>query len=270
MFRRFHSFEFCDQSWVKGIVREAFMDCLEAIYRSFGPYEKNFTTLALEAKTKGTIIDLATGNAAPILTFLKFLEKKGKASGKDATIQNLTVIATDLYPHLESWQTIQKKHPFFSFKEQPFDAIRQKEDIPCVYTMFSAFHHFNEDQAVEIITSKVSETSDLMIFEMTPRDYLANYAWLPFAMPFFMLSSLFARKLKFGKILISMIVPIVPAMVIFDGLMSNLRTYTRPELEVLADLASKASGKNIQAEYIVKNYSVIMHSYSCRFFVKSH
>ena len=268
MFRRFHSFEFCDQSWVKGVAREAFMDCLEAIYRAFGPYEKSFPILDSEARTKGPIIDLATGNAAPIITFLKFLEKKKKTSGADSAIPNLSVIATDLYPHLEAWENIKRKYPFFSFREQPFDAIRQKEDIPCVYTMFSAFHHFNEDQALELIVSKVSDTSDLMIFEMTPRDDWANYIWLPFSMPFFMLSSLFARQLKFSKIFISLIIPIVPVMVIFDGLMSNLRTYTRSELEALADQASQASGKNIKAEYIVKRYSVIMHSYSCRFFIQ--
>lgn len=264
MFRRFHAFEFCDQYWVKGIIREAFMDCLEAIYRAYGPYKKHFPSLISEARSRGTIVDLATGNAAPVISFLEFLKKENQSE----SIENLKVIATDLHPHLQTWADLEKKYPYFSFRGTAFDAVNQAENIPCVYTMFSAFHHFNEDDAIRIISSKLSENSDLIIFEMTPRDHSTNYIWLPFSIPFLMLSSLFSKKIKLSKILLSIILPIVPLMVVFDGLISNLRTYTKSELENMAEKASRKSGKTIKVEFIAKRYALLMHSYSCRFFIE--
>lgn len=264
MFHRYQTFEFCDQPWVGGVFRDAFMDCLENVYRFFSPYSAHFSHLLERARARGKIVDLATGNAAPVRIFLNFLQKR---SGSD---QNLPVAATDLYPNFTAWELVRKSYPNFSYETRPFNALQEHQGGPCLYTMFTAFHHFDDAQALDLIATKVTDSSELMIFEMTPRDHVISYIYGPVVIPFLMLSSLVVRRWDWRKVLISLIIPIVPVMVVFDGLMSAFRTYTQAELVDLARQASLRTGRNIKADFQAKTYCGFLPTYACRFYAEEN
>lgn len=259
MIKRYQLFEFCDQPWIEGPIRDAFMDCLGYIYFVARPYEGFYDTLITVSEEKKKIIDLAAGNAAPIETFLRFRDKRRQEAG-------VPVIVHDLYPKEEEWARLKDKYDQFDYDAHPKDALQIESGEPCSYVLFSAFHHFTEDKAIELISSKVRDGSDLIIFEMTTRDGFFQYFWHPIGFFMFMIGPLFTSKWKWQKFFVLTLFPIAPFIMVFDGLVSTLRTYIKPELEHLAAMASLKTGKTIKLDMQEKRWGLFFKSYMCRFY----
>ena len=71
-----------------------------------------------------------------------------------------------------------------------------------------------------------AETGDgLCIAEYLDRNYY-NLLMVLLAAPLYLFIPLFSKRNRFLKVLISTLVPIVPALFVWDGLVSTLRTYS--------------------------------------------
>ncbi|GAB6068443.1 hypothetical protein JCM13664_17630 [Methylothermus subterraneus] len=57
------AFEFCDQPWLPGPIREGFMDCLNAIHRLWQPYRHIAPIVCRFAQSVGAseLLDLGSG-----------------------------------------------------------------------------------------------------------------------------------------------------------------------------------------------------------------
>lgn len=252
--KRFHLFEFCDQPWVKGWMREGFMDCLATMYRFSNPYGK-FSEYILENLHEDTVYDLATGTGESIEPFLKFLHEHH-------TDHDIKIIGTDLFPNPEILTHIKGQYPHFDYIEHPINALNPPEGDNASYLMFTGFHHFKPDEATAMIQTCLSKGKSLTILELTRRYGLFSYIFSVLSVFILMPTPFFAKKWRWQKFVFSLI-PVIPFMVGFDGVVSNLRTYTKTELEQLAQNAFPT--KTIKVEFQQRRYGLLFKSYICRF-----
>ena len=99
-------------------------------------------------------------------------------------------------------------------------------------TLFSSFHHFRPEQARAILADAVEKKQGIAVFEGTRRSPLALVLML--LVPLIVLiSTPFIRPFRWSRLIWTYLIPIVPLLSLFDGLVSCLRTYTCDELREL-------------------------------------
>ena len=94
-------------------------------------------------------------------------------------------------------------------------------------TIFSAFHHFSPEDARAILQNAVDASQSIGIFEITRRAPSTIGLMFPWALMSFV-STPFIRPFRWSRLLWTYLVPIIPLVLLFDGVVSCLRTY-RPE-----------------------------------------
>ena len=101
-------------------------------------------------------------------------------------------------------------------------------------TMFSSFHHFPPTQARAILQNAVCARQGIGIFEITSRTASAiGMMFLWFLTPFVFTPTI--RPFRWSRLLYTYVLPIIPLVLLFDGLVSCLRTYRTSELRELID-----------------------------------
>ncbi|KAI0421563.1 hypothetical protein F5X98DRAFT_328662 [Xylaria grammica] len=150
-------------------------------------------------------------------------------------------ILTDLHPHVESWEKAASASPCLTYVSSPVDAaaappdliLKNKAQGKGVFRLFNlAFHHFDDDLARAILKNTVETSDGFGIFELQSRTLSSFISCILFG--FFIL--LIAPLLYWWSpqiLFFVYIVPIVPFVLVFDGLISSIRTRTADEVEVL-------------------------------------
>ncbi len=221
--RRYHFFEFCDQSWIPNFIRIGYMNNLNLIQKTFCPYQ-NVPALLLEWADENAInefCDLASGGGEQISVLLE----------KSVKEFNLKFKLTDLYPQIKSYQDLQKKYGVSKI-------IYDTESISIFnlpkgeknFTIFSAFHHFDKYQAELIISDIATNYNSICIFEFTSRSLKDLLSMIP-AIFFNWISPFLSKKKSLTTIIFGFLIPIIPILVVFDGVISVLRSYKMEEIE---------------------------------------
>ena len=96
--------------------------------------------------------------------------------------------------------------------------------------MFASFHHFRPQAAHGILRDAFEQQCPICIFEGTSRSGAAIASSLLIPLLVLRLTPL-VRPLSWVQILFTYFVPILPLLIFWDGLVSQLRTYSVPELE---------------------------------------
>lgn len=150
-------------------------------------------------------------------------------------------ILTDLHPNVSAWERLAKRRPEISFERESVDAsdapqrLVKREDGKDIIRLFNlAFHHFDDPLASKILKNTVETSQGFAIFEMqdrSPSAFLAT-CLLPFAVV--LTSPYFAFRWRSPMtFFFSVIIPIIPFVLWFDGWVSGLRTRTPGEVEAL-------------------------------------
>ncbi len=223
---RMQLFECCDQPWLKGVWREAYMDGLDFLFKLGGVYQnmhKPYTRWAQEAG-HDHVLDLGSGNGGPAATMLKASEKT------KMTMPH--IILSDLHPDLGSFERLNREFPEKAgYRSDAVDALNlpdTNDTHPRLLSICSAFHHFPPAQAAQLIQNATKHADGLFIMEVFTRNLVTPIQPLFNLLPL-MLAPFFARRFSFKKVLISTLIPILPLMIIFDGIISALRSYNEDE-----------------------------------------
>lgn len=225
---RIHSFEFCDQSWLSGVWREAYLDGLNFLFRLGGIYHRMYRPFSRWARASGgsQVLDLASGGAGPIETLVS------SAQEARASIPRITL--SDLFPDLRSYRRLQEAFPeTVDCIPVPVNALSPTSiggGFPLT-SICTGFHHFKPDQAQQLLENIVNRSNGIFIMEPTERSWLSPLLPVLTFIPL-MLAPFFSRRFSLKAFAISTLIPIVPLLVVFDGIVSALRMY-RPE-EILA------------------------------------
>ncbi len=224
---RIHLMEWEDQAWFPKNLRSFatdFLEFLAARTKMFEPIEADLVAILKNSK-EPHIVDLASGAGGALLTMAERLQAK---------IPDLKITFSDYYPHPEMASRLGPLKGL-SYHPQPVDARQVPESLKGLRTLFLSFHHFRPEEAVKILSNAVQEGEPIAIFEGQERSLPSIMAMLfsPISLWF---STPFIRPFKWSRLLFTYLIPVLPLMVLWDGVVSSLRTYSIKELKELVAL----------------------------------
>jgi len=222
--KRKQLFEFEDLSWFPENLRNYGTDFLQFVSNRFDFYRAIVPVLKKGiSKTKdGRVIDLASGGGGGWIKLAEHLQNDNI---------HFEVTFTDYFPNVSAFQKAIKQNPeVFSYKTEKVDASSVPEDLKGLRTMFLSFHHFVPTVAKQILQNAVDAKQPIAIFEGQERDvgHVIRFMLSPINV---FLTTPFIRPFTFGRIFFTYIIPIVPLFVLWDGVVSALRTYSVSEME---------------------------------------
>ncbi len=232
--RRVHLIEIHEQSWCPRFIRDGATDCLRVI-ASLGQQYKNILPRlhqALQASHSERIIDLCSGGGGPWFSLANSLNR--------LTGRPVEVLLTDLYPNQPLIQRRWLDTPHLTFAPTPVDVTRVPSSLRGFRTMFTAFHHFQPETGRAILQDAVDQGQGIGLFEQTRRHPLALVVMLTLPLIVW-LSTPFIRPFRWSRLFWTYVIPVIPAVICFDGCVSCLRTYSPAELrELVAGLDGPA------------------------------
>ena len=216
-----HLFEFGDLPWFPQVLRDAETAFLATLYRflSLLPRlwaERLSTVLDHDGPTE--ILDLCSGSGGAMPLIVEELEKRG---------YDVRVNLTDLYPNPKS-----TSDPRLVWLPEPVDATRVSPKLGGVRTMFSAFHHFRPDAATAILKNAFDLRRPICIFESGPGIPLG--VAMAVLVPGNVLALMpFVRPFRWAFLVFTYLIPLMPVILLWDSIVSNLRIYSPDQLHRL-------------------------------------
>ncbi|HKC50356.1 MAG TPA: class I SAM-dependent methyltransferase [Myxococcota bacterium] len=232
--RRRHLVELEDLPWFPRVLRDGATTYLAWITARSGQIEYLVPPLeALLRRTAETeIVDLCSGGAGPMPEVVARLRARGLPV--HATL-------TDFYPNVESLaRACAESAGALRYSAKSVDAMRVPDELAGVRTLWNAFHHFRPAQAREILGSAVRARRPIAVFEVLTRQplHLVSLCVSPLVA---LLTVPFWRPFRASWLFFSWVVPLIPFVILCDGIVSWLRIYSDPELrELVSPFASEA------------------------------
>ena len=208
--RRFHLIELEDLPWWPTAFRNAATEYLVAAVRLSKPYQGVVPLLkaALERSGATSVLDLCSGAGGPWESLQGELR--------------VPVLLSDRFPNPRA--TSLPYHP------EPVDATAVPAALPGFRTLFASFHHFRPEQARAILVDAVKQGEGIAIFEATARTIPALLGMLLVPLLVWLITPQI-RPVRASRLLFTYVIPILPLALLFDGMVSCLRTYSTAELE---------------------------------------
>ncbi len=221
--KRLHLFEFEDQRWFPKTLRSFATDWLRVVQSRMRLHEPVVEVLRELLATTGDhrIVDLCSGSGGPLVDIFREFEARGKT---------IEVLLTDRYPH----PTLESLPIGMSLHAESVDAREVPSDLVGCRTIFNGFHHFNRDEALGILRDTVAARQPIGVFEITERRLLgvAIAAVIPLLV---WIMTPFIRPFRWSRLAFTYLVPIVPLLCLWDGVISHLRAYHPDDLHGLAE-----------------------------------
>lgn len=177
----------------------------------------------LKASGSNQIVDLGSGGGGGLLWLNSELLKSNP---------NLKIVLTDYYPNITAFEHTKKQAGNFDFVSEPVDARDVPANLKGMRTQFLSLHHFRPDDAQQILQNAVDSKNCIGVFEGQERSLPSILAML-FSPISVLLATPLIRPFKIGRLIFTYLIPIVPLFVLWDGLVSSLRTYSVEEMKAL-------------------------------------
>lgn len=248
---RLHLFEFEDQAWFPSFLRDYGTDFLQFLANKSKMYQPIIPILqkGLEKSDNYQIIDLASGGGGGILWIDKELKN---------TNPELNILLTDYYPNLSAFEYTKNQTDNINFISTPIDARDVPKELKGIRTQFLSLHHFKEDDARKILQNAVDSKNPIAIIEAQERSFLSILAMI-FSPITVLLVTPFIRPFKWKRILFTYIIPIVPLFVLWDGVVSSLRTYSVKEMQQLVDSLKNKDNFDWEMDRIKSGPGVLLY-----------
>ncbi|HNU59482.1 MAG TPA: hypothetical protein PKI08_05985, partial [Aquaticitalea sp.] len=169
--------------------------------------------------------DLGSGGGGGLLWLGKELQNKNS---------EISIKFTDLYPNIEAFQHTTSQSDIFEYHSEPINAKNVPENLKGLRTMFLSFHHFRPQEAKMVLQNAINNDQPIAIFEIQDRGLPSIVAML--LSPLSVLATTpFIRPFRLSRLIFTYLIPIVPLIVLWDGIVSALRTYTADEMKDLVN-----------------------------------
>lgn len=229
---RIHLFEFEDQQWLPEFIRNYMTDFLQFLSNKTAMYKGIVPVIEKGLKVSQTnqIIDLASGGGGGLIWLNAELRR---------TNPDLKITLTDYFPNIPAFEHTQKQAENFDFVKTSVDARNVPENLNGLRTQFLSFHHFKPKDAQQILQNAIDTNSSIAIFEGQERSLQSIMAMI-FSPISVLVTTPFIRPFHIGRIIFTYLIPIVPILILWDGVVSSLRTYSVDEMNALvANLNNK-------------------------------
>ena len=222
--KRRHCFELHELSMCPAEVRNSLTDILQFSIRFNRIYAPAAKLLGAALKRTGArrVIDLCSGAGGPWAELHQELSAQTPVS----------LCLTDKFPNAVALNTLCGKRKGMAYSGQSVDATELPQELDGFRTLFSSFHHFTPEQARNILADAVKRKQGVAIFEFTRRDWRAILLMLLSPVMALMVVP-FLRPFRWSRLFWTYILPMIPLVLTFDGVVSCLRTYSQDELKTL-------------------------------------
>lgn len=222
--RRRRWFEIHDQPWFPSYFRDLVTEGLEAVWNQNHTYRPIAARLREAVRRSGAdrIVDLCSGGGGPWLGLYDDV-----ADGQD-----LQVCLTDYYPNTRMMLRAKGENSEVTARTEPVDARHVPAELNGFRTIFSSFHHFDPEAARAMLADAFERREGIAVFEGARLNWWTLIAVT--AMPFLgFRAALRARPVRWDRILWNCVIPVVPAVLWVDGVLSCLRSYSLEDLREL-------------------------------------
>lgn len=236
---RIHLFEIEDQQWCPKLFRDYLTDFLRQFESMTNVYKDALPIIekGLKLASGNRVIDLCSGGSGPWLRLSKGLP-------------NVEVLLTDLYPNKDAIDAISDlANSSVQYHPESVDATSVDKSLSGLKTLFGSFHHFKPEQAKQILLNAVESNEPIAVFEFTERKF-SNLFIQPIGVTLSVLMlTPFIKPFRLSRMFFTYIIPVIPLMLIWDGYISNLRTYSPKDLKAMTD---SLGVDNYEWEYGIK------------------
>jgi hypothetical protein len=230
--RRVTLSEIHEQPWFPKKLRDDVTDTLQFIFNFVGMYRPIVPRLgaALHSAESQRVIDLCSGGGGPWIWLRAALANSDSA--------RCEVLLTDRFPNLPAFERAERASGgTIHFLAEPVDAQAIPASLRGFRTIFSSIHHFSPIEVAAILRNTVERGEGIGFFEAAKRRTLT--ALSAFLMPIGALCLVpFMRPFRFARLFWTYLLPVIPFVLLFDGVLSCLRAYSPDELR---DFASSAA-----------------------------
>ena len=248
---RIHLFEFEDQKWFPAFLRNYMTDYLQFISNKFDIYKPIVPILeeGLRKSDSNTIVDLASGGGGGLLKLNEHLLKSNP---------DIKLVLTDYYPNIQAFKQVKETYDNVEYMTTSIDALNVPKSLIGLRTQFLSFHHFKPQQAKQILQNAIDNQSAIAIFEGQERN-LKSIIFMLLSPLNVLLFTPFIKPFKFGRLLFTYLIPIIPILVCWDGIVSVLRTYSIKEMRALIDTLSHSDSYQWKLDKIKSGPSKITY-----------
>jgi len=231
--KRIHLFEFEDMPWFPDWIRVLMTRYIMAFHRMLGTAGqlKELTEKGLTYAQTPVLLDLCSGSGGPMIDVFNSLKSSG-------AYPDLKLILSDLYPNRKAADKINgQENNGIHYLTTPMDATQVSADILGLRTMISSLHHMKPGVAKEILKNATDSKQPILIFEISDNSPPVFLWWL--AIPFAFIATLFVtpmvRPMTWQQLVFTYLIPILPLFIAWDGAVSNVRTYTLEDMDMLTE-----------------------------------
>ncbi|HEY9839703.1 MAG: class I SAM-dependent methyltransferase [Candidatus Sericytochromatia bacterium] len=233
--RRCQLLEFEDLDWFPRAIRDGGTACLRALGKAGGMGRFMAPPLAEALRKTGQrrLIDLCSGGAGPLPEVLAALAEAGL---------DVQATLTDKFPNIPALSLAAAECAGrVDFAEGSVDATDVPAELTGFRTLFNAFHHFPPELARGILADAVRKQVPIAVFEVVGRSPEAVAAvLLSPLMALLLMPTIQPQRPEWW--FFTYLVPLIPAMLLWDGLVSCLRVYSPDELrELIAGIEANES-----------------------------
>jgi hypothetical protein len=229
---RLQLFELEDFPWFPATIRDLSTDYLRFMQSRLSLHVPMLPVLREALQFSGTdhIVDLCSGGGGPVAAVVAALNNEG--TGCRATL-------TDKYPNLSAFQQAAGECPgYIGFIPEPVNADDVPKTLIGLRTIFNGFHHFSPALARRVLANAVDAGQPIAILELPERTIVTIVPFFLTPLYIFLVTP-WIRPFKWRRILWTYLLPAVPLLCWWDGIVSALRAYTPIELlELTAEFSS--------------------------------
>jgi hypothetical protein len=229
MIRRRQLFEFTDLEWLPPSWRR---DLTRIIGAALAPsHALARTVIAAELKRTGArrIVDLGSGSGSHWSGFSAELARR---HGIDVEI-----VLTERHEFSGPAETTE---PNLRRHRGPVDAHRLPAELEGFVTLFSCFHHFPPQAAAALLRQVSDRRLPFGIFEVVERSPSSIVAMVPATLAAVLMVP-FLRPFSWSRLLWTFAIPVLPLLYWWDASASQLRAYSKADLEGFAATLADAN-----------------------------
>jgi hypothetical protein len=224
---RIHLFEVGDMGWCPRWLHDgmrAYLNFAMGLGGQLAPIA-SWVGESLARAGERRILDMASGGGGPALAIVDLLASEGV---------EVTAELSDLRPveGVSAWIR-ERSGGRASYLETPVDATAVAQEREGLRTMFNAFHHFPPDVARGVLASAAAANRPIAVVEMVSRPQIPFIALLAPVMT--AIAVPFLRPFRWSWLPFTYLLPLLPAVVAWDGIVSCLRIYSPDELRAMTE-----------------------------------
>lgn len=227
---RVHLVEIEDLAGCPAAIRDGALDFLRASQTWIDQTQPVAPVLArlIEATGARRVVDLCSGGGGPLALIAAQLAELG---------HGVPFLMTDLYPNEVAFERARAESDGrVDFVKEGIDASRVPPELDGVRTLFNGFHHFHPELARAVLRDAAEQRQPIAVFELLQRRPLSLLS-VTFGAIASLLIGPFTRPFRIAKLILCWPIPLIPLVVLWDGIVSCLRVYSPDELRgLVADI----------------------------------